>query len=239
MTAQLRYSFTVTSDAAGYGNFGVVPQFKYGYFRDATVSSGSFTVPSYYTHGGTLTALNTCYKFRTVTAGCVIKSIANATVTQGQMIIESTNRLDATTVLSMSDLPPNSKKVALQTGGQWSWVTSEVGPLARDFKAVNTDDATFMGAGQTILLGRISGATPSTAILDVEVVINVEALFGDNPIYDQLIPTPTPPNAGVVMAAGKVNFLTDIYDAGVEEVSKTIKALAIQGIRQVPKMLMG
>lgn len=215
------------SDAGGYANLFICPQYSYLPYSIVNVYAGN-SITSWSNYGAASTIAGVT-GYRIVSSGFVVRHIVSPLNAAGMVYIRQyasevnsliapadTTTYNATAVANVSVQDTKEIAVALQRTSQmpqtfYSPVTDRA----------NAGDSLPRGFGSATIA--VAGAPASTPILEIEFIVNFELIFEDSSDLAQVATHPPPANALLTTAAAHVtSTMTPIITNGVAYFGKQI-----------------
>jgi len=231
-----RLRFTIGTDAGGYANVVLNPQYSYSPWANNNVYAAN--VVTSFSNFAAYATIAGVSSYRIVSQGFVIRHIVSPLNSAGMIYVRlygsengaSFGPIDTTTYNASS-----VGNIAVQDAREVAVVFPHTSQMPQVFYPVSSDSASV---GSTIAHGfgfatiSLAGAIPSTAILEVELVTHYELVFEDS---SDLAQVSTPSHAANAMLTGATAVVTStlrpIVHEGVSQFGKLIvsKAVAAAG----------
>lgn len=225
LTYTRRVRTTLASDAAGYGNLVICPQYSFSPFAAVNVAAGNGVTS--WSNFGAYSTIAGVSGYRIVSAGYVIRHIVSPLNSAGMVYVRQFGSESGTLIAPIDTSTYNAtsvENVPVQDAAEIAVVLQKNSQMPTTFYIPTTDTATV---GNTIARGvaystvAVAGCPPSTPILEIEFVINFELIFEDGSDLAQVATAAPPANALVTNAAAMVSStLTPIVRSGVSALGR-------------------
>jgi hypothetical protein len=190
ITCQLRYFFTLATNASGEAACGINPNFPYGFFSAPTITTGSYTVPNLTAHTFPVWFTSACDQYRPVSVGVSATVIANATAAQGYVTVNDVASLIPASEININTIQPTSLWMPMLPGKAATWTMGKMGIEGDLFTTQNGASAAGSNDRSACTI-HVMGGPVSTPVLLLEVVMNMEGIPKPDGAYSNLANTQT------------------------------------------------
>ena len=198
----------------------------------ATLAGGNWTLPATFEDTGVSKTFldNNANEIRIVSYGLIIRSIVSATTSSGLVVVGSTGYLAPAMVFPEGQITFDESHIqSLAPGMELSWISKPIGTDAHNFKdaAAWSPIAPNAYHDWTSASIEVIGGPNSTAVLSVEVFVNVEFTIATTTGMSSMMPPSKPANALAIKAQQAVHSTVPaIIEGGVEKVGKFLESKA-------------
>jgi len=226
-----RQRMTLTTDAAGYANLVIAPQYNYNPYSTVNVYAGNaVTSWSNFAAYPTIAGVS---GYRIVSAGFIVRHVVSPLNSAGMVYIRQYGTengsfmapIDTTTYNCTSEA-----NVPVQEAKEIAVVLQKTSQMPQNFYFQTTDTTTVgnvIARGVAFATVAVAGAPFSTPVLEIEFITNYELIFEDGSDLAQVATPPPPANALITDAAARVSSsLVPIVRGGVEAFGKALVARA-------------
>lgn len=228
-TRRLRY--TLASDASGFANLVISPQYAYLPYAIVNVAAGN-TITSWSNFGGA-SAITGVSGYRIVSSGFVVRHIVSPLNSAGMVYIRQYGSETNTFIAPLDTTTYNSTAIAnisVQDAKEIAVVLQRTSQMPQTFYAASTDTA-FVGnsipRGFASATVAVAGAPASTPILEIEFVVNFELIFEDSSDLAQVATHPPPASALLTSAAAHVtSTMTPVVANGLAHFGRQVATKA-------------
>jgi hypothetical protein len=222
LTTQVHQLLSIGCAASGGFALGVFTPSGYNLTNSATNPLTIGALANYTATAAGSTYANNSATARIVSFGVIVRTSANSTNAQGNLIIgEAQNVTSGTTSFTIGDFLLRKPHVVEITGGmELCWKASPINSvLAKEFLSSTLAGGAATGSdalGWPTIVVQVTGGPASTvALITVEAFVNLEWTLPAENTMIPMLPPPKAPNNTVVKLADKVNADTGgAHDVG-------------------------
>lgn len=226
-----RTRYTLASDASGFANLVVSPQ--YSYYPHSVVNVAAANTVTSWSNFASYPTIAGVSGYRIVSSGYVVRRIVSPLHAAGMVYIREYGSETNAFIAPIDTTTYNATAIAnvsVQDASEVAVVLQRTSQMPQVFYNPASDTA-FVGnaiphgfASSTIA---IAGAPASTPILEIEFIINFELVFEDSTDLAQVATHPPPANAFITTAAATVtSTLTPIVTNGIAAFGRQIATKA-------------
>lgn len=219
---------TMTSDASGFCNLIINPQYSFSPFSAANVYVGN-DITSWVNFAPYPSLIASVSSYRIVSYGYIIRHIVSPLNSAGMVYVRQYGVENGALIAPINTTTYNATAIAnvpVQEAREIAVIAGRTSQMPQNFYSAAADVA---NVGNGITHGfsfstiAVAGAPANTPILEVEFVINLELIFEDSSELAQVSTPPPTANSVITSAASHVtSSLFPIFKEGVMAVGRSL-----------------